>query len=264
MKVGVQWVYDKVRQCLRWKRDDGATGWQTLAAGEGAQGPPGPQGPKGDTGDTGPGGPAGTTGPTGPTGPSGPAGPQGVEGPAGATGPTGSTGATGATGPQGPTGATGAQGPPGADGEDGAAGAQGPAGPGGLCLPLSADPAGVTWTNMPLAATFFNGSHRFALKADLTGLTECRLVVNKQGTAGAAASKIILLYRTAFDATVGNWVQIGTSEVSCAINVQNTVVVSSWIALATLAKADVFVTISGSGGDGAADPVFGNIVAQFR
>jgi len=30
------------------------------------------------------------------------------------------------------------------------------------------------------------------------------------------------------------------------------------------AKADVFVAIVGSGGDGALDPVFGQIVAQFR
>lgn len=225
----------------------------------------------------GPQGPPGPEGPPGATGPAGPTGPQGPKGDPGDTGPQGETGATGATGAAGPTGATGPQGEQGPPGEDGAAGAQGeqgdpgPAGADGadglsiVTLPLVADAAGQTWSNMPAALTFFNGSHRYATKADLTNCTEGRLVVNKQGTAGAASSKLILKYRTAFDATVGNWSDIAASgDVSCAVNVTNTVVASAWTALHASAKADVFVTVAGSGGDGALDPAFGNIVAQFR
>lgn len=117
---------------------------------------------------------------------------------------------------------------------------------------------------MALALAFLGGSHRYATKADLTNFTQCRLVVNKQGTAGAAASKIILRYRTAFSTVTTDWLDIGTSEVNCAINVQNTVVASSWINIATLAKADVFVTPLCSGGDGALDPIVGSITAQFK
>lgn len=179
----------------------------------------------------------------GPAGPQGPQGPQGIQGPAGA---------------DGPQGIQGIQGPAGADGP------QGPAGVSMLCLPLVADGAGLTLTNQTAALSFLAGSHRYAGKADLTNFTQCRLIVNKQGTAGAAASKIILRYRTAFDATPANWVDIGTSEVSVAINVQNTVLASAWINIAALAKADVFITPLCSGGDGVLDPVVGNITAQFK
>ena len=202
---------------------------------------------KGDTGDT---------------------GSQGIQGVQGVPGADGADGADGAQGPQGNPGADGddgAQGPQGIQGVQGNAGAQGPAGPTSLlCIPLVADAANFALTNMAVALGFLGASHRFAIKADLTNFTQCRLVVNKQGTAGAAASKIILRYRTAFDATPANWVDIGTSEVNCAINVQNTVIASSWINLAAAAKADVFICPLMSGGDGALDPVVGSISAQFK
>ena len=140
----------------------------------------------------------------------------------------------------------------------------GAGGAGQLCLPIVADGAGLTLTNMALALAFLAGSHRYATKADLTAFTQCRLIVNKQGTAGAAASKIILRYIGVFSTTVGNWLDIGTSEVSVAINVQNTVLASAWIDLAVGAKADVCITAVCSGGDGALDPVLGSISAQFK
>lgn len=143
-----------------------------------------------------------------------------------------------------------------------------PAGGGGgagqLSLPIVADAAGFTWTNMPAALTFLNGSHRFSTKADLTSYTQVRIIVNKQGTAGAASSKIRLLYRTAFDATVANWLTIGASEVEVAVNVTNTVIDSGWINLVAGAKADVFLTVAGISGDGVLDPIFGSIVVQFK
>lgn len=219
------------------------------------------QGPQGETGAAGVGftGPAGITGPAG-VSITGPAGVTGVAG-VGITGPAGVTGVAG-VGTTGPAGVTGVAGV-GITGSPGVTGAAG-VGTAALCIPLVADSAAITLTNMALALGFFNASHRYALKADLTNFTQVRLVVNKQGTAGAAASKIILRYRTAFDATASNWSDIGESEVSCAINVQNTVVVSSWINLAAGAKADVFIVPLMSGGDGALDPIVGTIVAQFK
>ncbi len=134
-----------------------------------------------------------------------------------------------------------------------------------MIVPLVSDAAGVTWTNMPLALTFFGGSHRFAVKLDLTPYAQVRLIVNKQATAGASGSIVRLRYRTTFDATVANWLQIGDpSSVQVAVNVQNTILDSGWINLVAGAKADVFVVLDGQGGDGALDPSFGSIVAQFR
>ena len=142
-----------------------------------------------------------------------------------------------------------------------------PAGGGGsgqLAVVMTAGDANVTWTNMPAAVTFFQGSHRGATRVDLTPYTQVRLVVNKQGVAGAAASIVRLRYITAFSTTVGNWLTIGSSELSLPVNNTNTVTATSWINLVAGAIADVFITLDGSGGDGALDPVFGKIVAQFR
>ena len=133
-----------------------------------------------------------------------------------------------------------------------------------MTVTFVADGAALALTNMALALGFLAASHRFATKADLTAFTQCRLVVNKQATAGAAASKIILRYITAFSTTAASWLDAGTSEVSVAINVQNTVLVTAWTNLAEGAKADVFLCPLMSGGDGALDPTVGHIEAQFK
>jgi len=117
---------------------------------------------------------------------------------------------------------------------------------------------------MPAAVTFFSGSHRHVTRADLTNYSQVRFVVNKQGTAGQSGSKLILRYRTAFSTTVGNYSDIGASEVSVAVDTTNTVLSTAWTDLAAGAKADVFVCVVGSGGDGVLDPRFGNIAAQFK
>jgi len=100
---------------------------------------------------------------------------------------------------------------------------------------------------------------------DLTGYTQVRLRVNKQGTSGAAASKLILRYKAApFTQTVANYSDIGASEVSVATNVNGTFLETAWINLVAGAKADVFLALLGSGGDGALDPAFGQIAAEFK
>lgn len=127
--------------------------------------------------------------------------------------------------------------------------------------------AALAWTNMPTALSFLFSTATVGKdiqKVDLTGYTQCRLLVNKQGTAGAAAAKLILRYRTAFNQVVANYSDIGTSEVSVAVNVTNTYLETAWIDLAAGAKADVFVTVLGSGGDGTLDPAFGAIIAEFK
>ena len=266
----------------------------------GPQGDPGPAGPQGVAGPPGADGAAGAQGPAGADGAQGiqgvpgadgAQGPQGVQGLPGADGAQGAPGSDGAQGPQGNPGADGAQGPqgvqgvpgndgaPGAQGEQGIQGIQGIQGPQGeigpaggatfrrveLAVPVL---AALAWTNQPAALSFWLSTATVAkgvTKVDLTGFTQVRLLVNKQGTAGAAASKLILRYKaTPFTQVVANYSDIGVSEVSVATNVQNTFLETAWINLATGAKADVFLALLGSGGDGALDPAFGQVTAEFK
>lgn len=238
-------------------------------AGPAGSGSPGPQGPSGPAGPEGPQGPAGNDGAQGLQGPAGPAGADGAAGPQGPQGIAGADGAQGPQGIQGPAGADGAQGPQGIQGPagaDGAAGAQGPAGPASvLVVPFcTSTTAAAAWTNMPAAEAFLFGSHRVVTKVDLANFTQCRLIVNKQATAGAAASKLFVKYRSTFNATATNYSDIGASAIEVAVNVQNSVLASAWVDLVVGAKADVFVTVNGSGGDGVLDPAFGSIAVQFK
>ena len=128
--------------------------------------------------------------------------------------------------------------------------------------------AALVWTNMPAALSFWLSTASIAkgvLRIDLAGYTQARLRVNKQGVAGAAASKLILRYKVSpFTQTVANYSDIGASEVSVAVNVTNTYLETAWINLVAGAKADVFVALLGSGGDGALDPAFGYVHAEFK
>lgn len=270
--------------------DTGPTGWS------GPVGWTGAQGVRGETGPTGPEGQAGTPGgPTGPTGPQGEQGDPGYPGDPGERGGTGDTGATGDAGPPGPTGWTGDTGPAGVGepGEPGAQGDTGPTGPAGetgdtgppgptgytgytgpsgeggggryiqLDVHAEAD-ANATWTNMPSAEAFLFGSWRSIHKIDLSESSQVRLVVVKLGTAGNSGAKFMAKYRTGFSTTVGNYSNLGTSEVSVAVDTTDVVLDSGWVDISSGAKGDVFVVITGSGGNGTIDPLFGNISLQFK
>ena len=281
----------------------GPDGPQGIEGPMGPDGPQGIQGIPGAQGDPGAQGTQGIQGIQGDTGLQGNPGPQGIQGIQGIPGTQGDVGLQGppgadstVPGPQGPPGNDGAQGIQGIQGVPGNDGAQGnpgvgvPAGgtanqvlskidgtdyntqwataaggSGQLSVQLVSDNGAVTWSNQPLALTFFNASHRYATKVDLTSYTQARIVINKQATSGAAAAVLKVLYRTAFNTTVGNWVQLGASgHVQEAINATNTVIAGAWTSLATLAKADVFLCLAGEGGDGVLDPVFGQISVQFK
>jgi hypothetical protein len=121
-----------------------------------------------------------------------------------------------------------------------------------------------TWTNMPSALAFFDGSTAFITAAELTNFTQVRLLINKLGTAGAASSIVVLRYNTTYTQNVNLWSTIGTTSVQLAVNNTNQLLETAWIDLVAGAKADVFIALMGSGGDGAIDPIFGMIAAEFR
>lgn len=122
------------------------------------------------------------------------------------------------------------------------------------------------WTNMPLAEALYFGTDRSIKKADLSNYRQVRLLVMRSGVAGAAAAKMYLKYKTGvFSSNVANYSQLGTSSVEVAVATASTPVDSGWIDLAAGAIADdVWLAITGDGGDGVADPQFGEITAEFR
>jgi hypothetical protein len=122
-----------------------------------------------------------------------------------------------------------------------------------------------TWTNMPAASTVGFGTWVNAAKVDLSLFTQGRIVINKLGTAGASSAVIRVRYATSYSQIIGNYLQMGSSEIQGAINVTNSMVDSGWIDLVAGAKADnIFIVLNGINGDGVLDPVFGNIHVQFR
>lgn len=122
-----------------------------------------------------------------------------------------------------------------------------------------------SWSAMPAAATLLNGHHRHISRAVLTGFSQARLHVNKMGTAGFAGAKWILRYSTVYGTTAATFTaDAGTTEIACAIDATDTFVSSSWTNLAALAKADVFLAIVGSGGNGVITPQYGGCYAEFR
>lgn len=119
-------------------------------------------------------------------------------------------------------------------------------------------------TNQANAEAFLAAVSRDVTILDLTTYTECRLVTRVQtASASVNSPRLRLRYHTAFSTTVTDYSDIGTSEVSTSLAATG-VIDSGWISLVSGAKADVFVTVTQLGGDGAADPVIGFINAYFR
>lgn len=119
-------------------------------------------------------------------------------------------------------------------------------------------------TNQANAENFLAAVSRDITVLDLTTYTQCRLVTRVQtNSASANNPRLRLRYHTAFSTTVTDYVDIGTSEVATSL-ASTGLADSGWINLATGAKADVYVTVTQIGGDGAADPVIGFINAYFR
>lgn len=125
---------------------------------------------------------------------------------------------------------------------------------------------GFEWTNFPAALTEAFGAAIHRRIKDLRGYTQWRLAVN-QGTTSSAGSVIGAQY--SLDAGA-NWngLDNGTAatQSTTTVDVATTgTLTSAWAAINTAARiADVMLRITGSGGDGAADPVFSLFVMEVR
>lgn len=134
-----------------------------------------------------------------------------------------------------------------------------------LCF-LASPTAGVTLSTVALAAAFLGKSNRNIQEFDATDFTQVRITI-RVTTAGVSGTKLRVLYRAVadtFSTTLGDHVSIGTSDVEAAMD-STGIKTSSWIDLATNAKAPIYVTIEQSGGNGSTpDPVLAFIQIQFR
>ncbi len=104
----------------------------------------------------------------------------------------------------------------------------------------------------------------YGSRVDLTNFTECRLVVMRATGTATTGSKLVLRYNTTFSTSAGSYSDIGTSEVSVAIDVSPGALASGWVSLASGAKADVVVMPIAVGGNAVDDPALGATYFQFR
>ncbi len=111
------------------------------------------------------------------------------------------------------------------------------------------------WTNMPAAETEFAGILARRMRFDLTGVNKVRISARVQ-TAGAAGSVLRFQYST----DENTWADLTPNVAVDAIGTQ----VSAWDYIPGAAQADVYIRLVGSGGNGVADPTFGNIYLQLR
>lgn len=119
------------------------------------------------------------------------------------------------------------------------------------------------WTNMPAAATELFGATANRRKLDATGYRQFRINA-RHGVVGAAGSKLYLQYSTD-NVTFADAESGGHSSGDYALDAAaSTPYTTTWVNLATGAKADVYWRIVGQTGDGAADPNITSIGVQFR
>jgi len=129
------------------------------------------------------------------------------------------------------------------------------------------------WTNLTNGHEFQDNNSRFRKQATLDVFTQAR-VSFRASVAGNAGSVLCVEYTTDVTGNTG-WTSLngvaGSGGV-CASMAYTSRMVSqgiagtdaSWGTIATAAKGDVSLRLVSYGGDGAADPTFGNVSIQFR
>jgi Collagen triple helix repeat (20 copies) len=272
----------------------GATGPQGLVGPQGATGAPGSNGstgPAGAIGATGPKGATGEQGIQGIVGPTGPQGVQGIVGPTGTQGPVGATGPEGPTGPQGIQGVQGVTGPQGSTGPQGptgvgATGPEGPTGPNGLTASITfldpdncggdtqssscVNPFTSTWFNQPATLQEVFGVSSYRTRYDLTNANQARILVNVGSVGGDTTdddAALAIQYstdQTTWQSLIGGTFQGENVGPAVNITAANTLQTSAFGTIAAGAKADVFLRLVGTDGDGSDDPRIGRVELQVK
>lgn len=132
-------------------------------------------------------------------------------------------------------------------------------------VPLHCDATGrVNLTNQANATQFVANTDANIMFLDLSRFTQVRMTVRVAlGSASANSPKVRLRYSTSYTTTAGSYSDIGTSSVEASLTSAG-FIATEWIDLASSAKAEVYIALIQTGGDGAADPALGLIHAHFR
>lgn len=126
-------------------------------------------------------------------------------------------------------------------------------------VPLLLPEVALVWALMPAAMTEFGGLTILRQRADLSGASEARLVVNVSA-GGAAAAKLRAQYST--DLAAWSYLD-GASGPSVPVAASG-IAASAWVTLEAAAAADVWLRLVGIDGDGVASPSFGSVSLQVR
>lgn len=134
-----------------------------------------------------------------------------------------------------------------------------------LAFIAAANTTSAVLTTHPSTAEFLCGSDRNVQKIDLTHFTDCRMTARvTTGSASANSPRLRVRFnKNAFSTTLSDYSDIGATETACSLT-STGLIDSGWVALDSLAKNDIWVTIEQVGGDGAANPAVGQLQIHFR
>ncbi|MGA1851998.1 hypothetical protein VH570_14290 [Sphingobium sp. HT1-2] len=135
-----------------------------------------------------------------------------------------------------------------------------------MTVAIQAGPGGsLTWNAMPAAATLLPGATRGVMPLDLRRFSQARLVVNRQGVAGATGAKLATKFNVSGSFAAANFNDLGTAPIEVGLDAINQVVDSGWVNIAAAARvAKAYIALVGYGGDGTASPSFGAISIDLR
>jgi hypothetical protein len=120
-------------------------------------------------------------------------------------------------------------------------------------------------TNQPSTEQFLANHERHVKKLELGLYTHARLAAwVGVGSASVNSPRLLMKYRTTFSASIADYSNIGTSEISISMASAGILITSAWTPLVTAAQADVFIAASQIGGNGTADPSVNHVLFQFK
>lgn len=124
-----------------------------------------------------------------------------------------------------------------------------------------------TLTNQTLAEDFLGANNAYIWAFDLTSFNQVRLMARVTTASTSANTPILSVkYDTqagGFSTTVGDYSDIGGSGVTVSLATTGAKD-SGWASITQPAKAEVYLTVTQQGGDGAADPVLGQVAVMVR
>lgn len=119
-----------------------------------------------------------------------------------------------------------------------------------------------TFTNQPAAETEYLNGTQSRTRVDLASVTQARFKLRVATASTVGGAKLYPKYSTDDSA----FAELASTATQLDIAIDSTgTKETSWVNVATGAKVNsAILSVFGSGGDGAADPVMGNVLVEFR